>query len=416
MILLWRIFARKPMLTVESMAKRTAKMAKCLNLTEWRACTLGEVKQFFDSSSRPDAPSRSTLVIKSKLKPFDMYCYLVARFGQPNGIQNFLRKDDSDNLIHWDFNIMAEDVHVYFVGASRSVHLTIGESMSREEWLELIASLKADFRKMGREKSAVLNSLEKFSVFQNKFVSIADLCAEFHERIPDVLSSASIVKTEKILDDLDSYKKSMQDLVEKSRQLFGNCLNLRLLTPVMAEAYINMVVLMFCPDTIRTDDAAYQNLLRMKIPDKIKKIGNICSGFVREIDTTTESYRHFLRVVNMRNFALHGNVDPVREQMETVYFDGRRPIFVRGGDNIETFFDNVERLCKPSEVIEDYEAVHIFLIEIADCLDGRTRAYFDQVITDAYPGFELKKLRVTRLFPDHVATARWGNLLYDDQI
>ena len=29
-------------------------------------------------------------VLKNEVRPVDLYCYLGARFGQPNGIQNFL--------------------------------------------------------------------------------------------------------------------------------------------------------------------------------------------------------------------------------------------------------------------------------------------------------------------------------------
>jgi hypothetical protein len=57
-----------------------------------------------------------------------------------------------------------------------------------------------------------------------------------------------------------------------------------------------------------------------------------CLGFQGEIDRTTDAYRAFLRVMNKRNFAVHGNIDPVREQMQTVYFEGKRPLFADPGD------------------------------------------------------------------------------------
>ncbi|MDE2177969.1 MAG: hypothetical protein KGJ50_06655, partial [Xanthomonadaceae bacterium] len=36
--------------------------------------------------------------IGNELLPVDIYCYLHAKYGTPNGLQNFLRSDDSDNL------------------------------------------------------------------------------------------------------------------------------------------------------------------------------------------------------------------------------------------------------------------------------------------------------------------------------
>ncbi len=46
--------------------------------------------------------------IKNEIKPIDLYCYLVAKFGSPNGILTLFRNDDSDNLVHWDWILESE--------------------------------------------------------------------------------------------------------------------------------------------------------------------------------------------------------------------------------------------------------------------------------------------------------------------
>jgi hypothetical protein len=56
-----------------------------------------------------------------------------------------------------------------------------------------------------------------------------------------------------------------------------------------------------------------------------------------------------MRVVNRRKFALHGNVDPEREEIEVVYFDGRRPLFVEPGNNIVRVLENMERIHDPKQ-------------------------------------------------------------------
>src|SRR4051812_13231446 len=45
--------------------------------------------------------------VTSGVKPVDLYCYLQARFGAPNGLLSFLRKDDSNNLFHWHYSLRA---------------------------------------------------------------------------------------------------------------------------------------------------------------------------------------------------------------------------------------------------------------------------------------------------------------------
>ena len=89
-----------------------------------------------------------------------------------------------------------------------------------------------------------------------------------------------------------------------------------------------------------------------------------------------------MRVIDKRNFALHGNVNPIAEQIEVIYFDKRRPLFVNPGNNVERFFEQLEELFDPQQVIADYEVAQMFLLEIMECLVDRNLANFEQVIGD----------------------------------
>lgn len=359
----------------------------------------------------------SILAVRSRLKPVDIYCYLKARFGEPNGFQNFLRKDDSDNWIHWDYSLKAGEIDVYISGMSREIHFMVGETLTHQQWRDLIVGIRTDFARIGSQKSAVLQSLEKFVVFQNKFVSIAGLCADLHGAIVDAPAKAAFPKRSPAAKSrLKTLEKAMQGVSTRANDLFGNCLKLHLLMPVMAEAFINMVILMFTREEVRNDAEAYQAFIRAKIPDRLALLSQHCDGFARDVDKNTQAYAHFMRVIDKRNFALHGNVDPIREQIEVVYFDGRRPLFNAPGNHVEKFFDHLEAIHRPEEVVSDYEAVHAFLWEITECLKPRTQAFFKQVIDDAYPGFEVHKKRATRILPDHVMMGMLPDLLYDDDL
>ena len=86
------------------------------------------------------------------------------------------------------------------------------------------------------------------------------------------------------------------------------------------------------------------------------------------------------------------------------------------GDSIQNMFEQLERLHRPYHVIADYEAAHAFLISIMECLTPRHRTFFQHVISDAQPGYEMKKKRVTRILPDHRIAARLEGLRYDDEL
>jgi hypothetical protein len=392
-------------------------MAACLDVETWRLSRPDEMLAFLGNGKvRGDKRKRHLLSVRTHLRPVDVYTYLKARFGEPNGIQTFLRRDDSDNLIHWDFFLWAGSEVVYLSGASREILMMVTEELSDEQWKELINKIKYDFVRLAKEKSKILHSFEKYVLFQNKFAALAGLCADLHASITDVLPPVSIAAVQDSEDDITALNEAMTQQSKRVQQLFGDCLKLRLLMPIMAEAYINMLILTFCRSAIREDPELYNGFLRAKIPKRLELLSVYCDGFARTVEHSLPGCNNFMRIVNRRNFELHGNVDPIRDQIETVYFEARRPLFVNPGHNIHVLFEQMERQANPEGLLGEYEELHAFLGEIAGCLTPRHKAFFDQVISDAYPGFEVHKRRPTRLFPDHVIWHAGQGARYDDEL
>jgi hypothetical protein len=271
-------------------------MPKSIDVTSWRAATREELLEYYGPGEKKRKGNGSALIIRSQIRPVDAYAYLRARFGQPNGFQNFLRKDDSDNLIHWDFNLKADDVDVYLSGTSRTIHVHLSEKLTDEQWKEFILAFKADFRRIGREKTAMMRSFEKYFVFQNKFKSLADECALMHEKIIDAPAQEFKLPTGNLDDDaMKAVEEDLRAHGVRATSLFSSCLKLRLMMPIMAEAYINMVVITFCNDTIRNDRVQYEAFVRAKIPERIDLLTQHCSGFARKIDTRSSIYGDFSR-------------------------------------------------------------------------------------------------------------------------
>jgi len=388
----------------------------CTKVETWRASTPAELSEFLKASKSPDKRTREILAVRAKLTPVDVYAYLRARFGQPNGFQNLLRKDDSDNIVHWDFQLKAGTEDVYICGHLREVHLLVSEKLSDEEWKELINAIKADFGRIAKEKSAIQKRFEKYILFQNKYAAIANLCADLHASIVDCPAPVERVYPEESKESLDASRKSFNEQSRRTEKLFGDCLKLRLLMPVMAEAYINMLILTFCRNAIRDDERAYSTFLRTTIPERLELLSINCDGFARAVDKSVPGYAEFMTIVNRRNFALHGNVDPVREPIEVVYFEERRPLFVQAGNSVELLFDYMEAQANPTALLVEYEQLHGFLVAMTDCLVPRNKRFFEQVISDAYPGFRVDLRRPTRLFPDHYVWSGIPETRYDDQL
>jgi hypothetical protein len=116
---------------------------KCLDVKSWRTPTKEETLAWIESKKAGEKrPKPSALMVRQQLSPVDVYCYLKARFGEPNGFQNWLRQDSSDNWVHWDYHVKAGDQDVYLCGMSREIHLVLSEKITDENWRDLVLAMK----------------------------------------------------------------------------------------------------------------------------------------------------------------------------------------------------------------------------------------------------------------------------------
>ena len=397
---------------------------KCLDLKSWRVFTNEETHTHLESMVEHANPEkgrihyRSILATRRTFSPVDVYCYLKARFGKPNGFQTLLATDSSDNLIHWDYNLKVADEDVYITGTYREIHFMLSETLADRDWLLLFRAIKTDFGRVGKEKSAVLRSLEKWVIFPNKYIAVTDVCADLHSKVmenkgllrPGALDSPWT--DEKNQEQTDRF----QETVRRVSDLYQHSLELALITPVMAEAFLNMMILILCRKEVRDNVRQFDAFLRSQIDSKIFDLPYKCRGFITRIDPNAETYKNFKRVMDKRNHAIHGNIEPERERIEIVYFEGKRPLFEESGDHLAKRLEAPLRRYSPEEIIKDYEHTHLFLQSLGDCLDSKLRTEFWQVMEDPYPGYDLSRKIVGALLPVRTVGFHGQGIRYDDEL
>jgi hypothetical protein len=249
-------------------------------------------------------PRREAAIFElvNEIRPLDLFCYLGARFGEPNGFQNFLRKDDSDNLIHWEWTLRHKAGIVSFQGMNfrSEVHIySAGAVASDKE--HLVAQIKADFAAHGSGMSEVRRALEHWIEFVNPYQRIK-------MSVDGLLDELAALRLEPDQDALDAFQWDTAHLAEAQERAeergaryskgFGLCFGIRAMLPIMAEAYV-----------------------------RIKSLSLNCVGFVTQPDYTSDDCKRSHSLVNERNDLLHGNVAIDRLSFNEVHFWGRVPIF-----------------------------------------------------------------------------------------
>lgn len=396
--------------------------------TIWRPFTQKEMLDYLDSSKEGGEKKRPSnldqtdrrdniLVVQKMTSPLDVYTYLKSRFGVPNGMQTILKIDDSDNLFHWDYYLMAGDRRLFFIGATQEVHIWTQDALLDKEWIQLINALKADYARAGKAKSQVTGTLEKWHVFPNQFLSIANQCGKaFDELQISIEAMSNTVAQPKLSQDPKAYEERSRSMGKLYDVVASSCIELGILTPVMFEAFIGLIIALTIKSDIKENDRLYKAFIRSQLDVKLYELHLKCNGFARAIRTDNPYMQRYWDIVNRRNDIIHGNIDPVKDAIEIIYFDGKIPLFKSGGDRIEAFHKSLERMYKPDSIIADYVATHEFIYDIIDHMDEKHQNSVVILMRDTQPGYDEKRKRYGHLFPNEVVTFAFDNMRYDSDL
>lgn len=370
---------------------------------KWEKPAPGEMSDYL--KHRPKAtkgkPIRSILVFRKHLSPLAVYKYLVARFGPPYGIQTLIKnQNDSDNLVHWDYLIKAGPNMIWIQGGNRDVQVQIdGKIMQPKDWVHFSKALKGDFERCGTEMAKVEASLEKWTIVSNRFAMIADACAGFHAALIDAKDEPDFTPHKPASEE---YKRQVKRMDERASHVFSTSLTLDLMTPVLAEAFVNLVIFLMRKDELKQNKRRYSQYIQQPIDIRVFDLHLKCDHFNSGVDPDCDEYKAFKRVMDRRNHQLHGNIDPVKDRIETVYFDRSTPLFEKGADPILELFRNKEAVFDIPEVLKRYLAVHFFFLYVLGLIEKGFRPTIKRLIDDETIGHDATRNKTGRLFSGRV--------------
>ncbi len=392
----------------------------------WRLYTPREMLAYLDemhdtrgkeADNNGSRKKPAALILQSLVSPLDLYAYLKARFGEPNGIQTKLVRQDSDNIFHWDYFLESGDGRVVFTGATQEVHVWMPREMTDTKWLRFITNLKNDFGRVGQEKGEMVKTFEKWHVFPNRYLSIANRCAELHHTLstalPRITRELSKPRLRSSDGDFLTKAKIRSNLITKVTEA---CIELPILTPVMFETFIGLIVAFMTKPEIRDNSRLFESFQRSPLDVKLYDLANRCLGFERPITPGNPVRTRYWAIVNRRNDIMHGNVDPVRDATEIIYFDGKRPLYTAGADRIVYLWESLLRQYNPDQVLSDYLTAHEFMGEIIDHMTPNYRDTMRMVMQESQPGWDDKRKKLGILFPDRVHMTNYEGLRHDSDL
>ena len=344
------------------------------------------------------------LIVRNEITPADLCSYFVARFGPPNGLQNLLRQESSDNLIHWEWVFRTPKGLITFQGQNfrTEIWLTCGENHPEEVLPEILAQIKADFKNYGREMSEFRKRIEDWTEFVNPYTriksSVGCLLKELDElklqpedeAIPSADSAAQMAA------------QPWPELAAKYSKGLGLCFGIRSMLPVMAEAYVNLIMFVLLRPDIKGDERLREHTIRQPIDIRIKTLHTNCIGFSRSVDYSSEPCKAYHTLVNERNDLLHGNVVLDKLKFSEVYFIGTIPIFKEYRTMWERTVGVDVKAVGLHRLQNEVKVVHDLVDYINSCLDPEVKKQMEMIARQRDLGFNKKTGRVGILFAGHL--------------
>lgn len=350
-------------------------------------------------------------VIANEIKPVDLYCYLNARFGPPNGIQNLLRQNHSDNLVHWNWTFRYGPGLVDIQGTNHRTDVwLIGpfefESDDREDFIRCI---KADFAALGVEMSKCRRSLEHWVEFVNPYQrlrrSVSQLVEELQSLELDQISEPSNVLDE---EDREIAARRWDEAASKFNRGFGLCFGIRSMLPIMAEAFVNLILYVLMRPELKADSRLKDNAFKQPIDVRVKSLSLNCSGFNQQVDYSNPACGCYHSVVNERNDLLHGNVNIEKLRFNEVYFHGTVPVFKEYRSMWQRSLGVEHQAVGLDKVNEELAAIDNFIIYVLSCLDDKVRPNIEYMLSRLELGLNTEDDRLGVLFSERLVDSKAG--------
>lgn len=316
-------------------------------------------------------------MLKNELRPVDLYCYLGSRFGAPNGIQNFLRSDDSNNLIHWEWFLDYDNnTFVIFQGMNFRTEIWIsGIQASDSEKSEFINQIKSHYAQFGSEMGKIRKTLERWVEFVNPYQRLRRAISSLMEEIKSMNldTEQDQVPDFPNLSSPDVFVAQWKVQSEKYSRAAGLCFGVRSMLPVMAESFINLLLYILMKPEIRKNERLRESAVRQPIDIRIISLSNNCFGFKHQIDFSNEVCRRFHTLMNERNDLLHGNVAIDKLRFNEIYFHGKIPIFFEYSSMWERSLGIMHKSVGIDKVASELAVVDDLVQYLLACLDDKIR-------------------------------------------
>jgi len=348
---------------------------------------------------------------KKEISPLNLYKYLKSRFGLPNGSLMLTKhRGTTENLFHWHYQIKSHNSKMNFIGRSAGLEIQLilqnDIDFEQNQWDLLIKNIKNDYKNYGREMSKTQNEFEHYSLFINPYTrlenTIRNQIRKLNELdISEPLNNLSLETSE---DEMKTYFDQFGTWISNVEEAVSLSCSVKMLTPVLGEAFINLILELLCKDDLKNDKRMFDSIIKQQIDVRVKSLHLHCNGIKNPIDSKSDKFKNFHTIMNGRNDFLHGNIDPQKLMFEDVYFDdGDTPLFKEDNGIISKTMNNYLNNMEPKTAVEDFKKINEFIEHIISHFTVEVQKIIRMLMVSRMPAFNKKTNKIAVLFSPGLA-------------
>ncbi|MDB5070433.1 MAG: h16 [Candidatus Eremiobacteraeota bacterium] len=379
--------------------------AKFPDLSTWEPLAIPDALEVLKRSDT----IRSGAFAVDVFQPATLYAYLKARFGLPNGLAMATRMDSVENIVHWHWALRAADWFLdVFQYTDRIEFLSKGPiSLSERDWAAMFEAIKSDFAARGAEITQVRSEFENWDLFVNPLARVTRVVKKAVAELKTLdLTEPELPKYGSSRSSFHRYFKKQSKYFEMASEAYFLCSTLKFHLPVMAEAFLNLVITILAKGELKRDSRLLDSVLHEPVDIRVKKLHLTCDHVKSPIDVGSERFKAFHSVMNSRNDTLHGNLNVQSLRVGTMQFDQRTIPLFKDGLSLATRRTRAELFkMTPNEVLAEYSAVLGFIALVSEHLADEFAMVVPGFLQQTVLGYDKKRERYGLVIPDTIVTA-----------
>ena len=345
-----------------------------------------------------DISHSNRISLTKEISPGGLYLYLLGRYGPPNGILSMLgRRDEAlQRTVLWHYTLGWRKRHLHIICHPYRVDVIFGPGPEVEITAsEFSVMLKNAFGRHHVQIDKAKELVEKHKAFLNPLSHILDSIRQMLDRAETLKGTLEDKRKhpetwEEIKWHIDNHESQSAAAFELS----SCCLSVRMMSPVAAEMFLNLVIFNLFKAEGQTKDAK-EKLRKAPIREKLEALADRCGGFAIKPDMKSDPVKGFLDLYNHRNHILHGNIRTDQE--------GQDEFLVHAGvATIMKFKSIFDRSIRPTinafpieEARNDQIAALAFMDYLLACMEPEQREIFIPMFksVDLHHGMRTKQVR-----------------------